>query len=250
MNADKRRWHKIFLLAFICAGSLLMAQDLQWRRDLMGLPEHPAAGTSVQDVDRFVQNVQMATPYFATITPADFEANREMVRRMWAYTMGLEMMAKQYPMLRSAAGRARRAMNAFPIGYAMFQSQGIQSPGQSAPAAAPAQQKPAGPPFSMAAPAIENVPDDLSSRYESTAARAAVVWQNADTLRRSLASQGMTLNAQTAASVSRLELAMESASRSLRARDWAEAGASLDRANGEIEKISKVVGHLRSADLM
>ena len=232
---------RLFVTAFFL-GSLLLAQDPQWRRDLMGLPERPAAGTNVQDVDRFVQNVQLAAPYFATITPGDFEADREMVRRMWAYTMALEMMAKQYPMLRSAANRARGAMNAFPIGYSM-----VQSPRPASAPSAPSQpQKPAGPPFAMTAPAMDDVPDsarELLSRYESTATRAVAVWQNAETMRRSLAAQGMTLNAQTAASVSRLQGAMESASRSLRARDWAEAGASLDRADGEIAKISKVVGH-------
>jgi hypothetical protein len=219
----------------------------QWRNELKGLPEHPAAGTSVQDIDRFTQNVQMAAPYFATITPGDFEANREMVRRMWAYVMALDMMAGKNPALRPAASRARRAMNSFPIGFAMVQPPG--SPQSGALADPPTPQKSSGPPFAMTAPHVENIPaddrataSDLSSRYASTAARAASVWQNVETLRQSLVSRGMTLNAATAASVGRLQADMDSASRSLTARDWTEASASLDRADAEIEKISKTVG--------
>src|SRR5579872_2402938 len=144
--------------------------DPQWRRDLMGLSDHPG-GATAQDIDRFVQNVQMATPYFATITPGDFEANREMVRRMWAYTMALEIMAKQNPMMRPLASRARGAMNAFPIGYMMIQ------PGASGQQQAPRPQaqppKPGAPPFALTAPSVEGAPDELTARYDSTAARAA-----------------------------------------------------------------------------
>src|SRR5215475_6400305 len=74
-----------------------------WRSGLMGMPERPGANTTPQDVDQFTQNVQMATPYFATMSPDDVESNREMVRRMWTYVMALEMMSKQNPALRSSA---------------------------------------------------------------------------------------------------------------------------------------------------
>lgn len=219
--------------------------NTSWRSELMGLSDHPNTANP-QDVDRFVQNVQLATPYFATITPGDFEANREMVRRMWAYTMGLEMMAGKNPALRPAASRARNAMNAFPIGYGMIQGGQTLGPGfqANAPAPQPAlQQKPGAPPFATSAPAVAGMPEDLASRYASTAARGATAWQNAETLKQSLASRGMSLNAATAASLARLQVALESASRSMQARKWDDANESLDRADGEIEKITKVVGH-------
>ena len=216
----------------ILLSSLALAQS--WRTELMGLPDHPSAANA-GDIDKFVQNVQLATPYFASIAPGDFEANREMVRRMWAYTMALETMSKQNPALRGYAGRARRAMNAFPIGYLMVQQQQQTQP----PAAPPA--KPGDPPFAMKSPA--GAPEELSSRYDSTAARAASAWQNADKMRRDLASRGMSLNAATASAVARLEGDMEAAARGIQSKDWSEANSSLDRADAEIEKISKVVGH-------
>lgn len=226
-------------LGLILLGSVALGQN--WRTDLMGLPDHPTAANA-QDIDRFVQNVQLATPYFASITPGDFEANREMVRRMWAYTMALEAMSKQNPALRGAAGRARRAMNGFPIGYMMLQPQagfgGAQQQSQPPP---PTPAKPGDPPFAMKAPA--GAPQELSSRYDSTAARAASAWQNADKMRRDLASRGMSLNAATASALARLEGDMESAARSIQSKNLEEANASLDRADAEIEKISKVVGH-------
>lgn len=228
--------------AFVWVASLALAQpgDTQWRRDLMGLPDHPT-GATAQEVDRFVQNVQMATPYFASITPGDFEANREMVRRMWAYTMALEMMAKQNPVLRPYASRARGAMNAFPIGYMMVQAPPSAPGFDGPPKAAAAQQQDKPVPFSLTAPNRDNA--DLASRYDSTAARAATTWKNAETMRQSLVARGMNLNAQTAASVSRLQGDMDAAARALESRKWDEATASLDRADAEIEKISKVAGH-------
>ena len=50
------------------------------------------------------------------------------------------------------------------------------------------------------------------------------------------------MNATTAASLGRLQSAIDSAQRSMQAHKWDEANESLDRANGEIEKIGKVVG--------
>lgn len=233
------------IFASFCLASLLTAQAPQWRTDLMGLSDHPS-GATAQDVDRFVQNVQMATPYFATIAPGDFEANREMVRRMYAYVMALEMMSGKNPAVRPLARRARNAMNAFPIGYGMIQP-GFQpgmAPGLNpgaAPESAPAHPPKSGaPPFAMNAPA--GAPEELATRYSSTAARAATVWQNAETLRQSLASRGMSLNATTAASLNRLQVAMDSAQRALQSHKWDDATESLDRAGGEIEKIGKVVG--------
>jgi hypothetical protein len=244
----------VFFIAMVAQAQTPSAASANqsWRGGLMGLPEHPAAGTTLQDADRFAQYVQMATPYFATITPGDFEANREMVRRMWAYTMALDVMAGKNPGLRPAASRARRAMNSFPIGYGMIQGPALVTPGATPRAGSspgPAVQQKAEPKFAMTAPAVENVTAadretsrELASRYEGTAVRAASAWHNVETLRQSLAARGMSLTAAVAASVGRLEADMDSAARSLGARDWVEASGSLDRADAEIEKISKVAG--------
>jgi hypothetical protein len=221
----------------LASGILASAQS--WKNELMQIPEHPTA-QNFGDVDRFVQNVQMATPYFATITPGDFEANREVVRRMWAYTMALEIIAKQNPMMRPMANRARRAMNAFPIGYNMMMVQ----PAGGAHAQAPAEPSPAKPgeaPFVMSAPA--GVPGELAERYSGSAARAATVWKNAEKMRLDLQARGMSLNATTSAAVGRLQGDMDSAVRNMSSKNWAEANAALDRADAEMEKISKVVGH-------
>jgi hypothetical protein len=219
------------------------AADAAWRRALMNLPERPAANTSVQEVDRFSQNVELAVPYFATLTPGDYEANRELIRRVWAYQSELDLLAARNPQMRFAAGRARRALGFLPVGF-----QVSQPPDSSlAPTRAPAE--PVGPPFSQQAPQIEhvsaaerNIANDLRARYETSAARAAAAWQNAEVLRQNLASQGMSLNTQTGASVARLQLYFELAAGDLRDHDWTEAGVNLERAEYETEKVFKTVG--------
>jgi hypothetical protein len=223
--------------------------DAAWRRALMSLPDRPSPNTSVQDADQFSQNVELAVPYFATLTPGDYEANRELMRRLWTYQTELDLMASRNPQMRLAAGRARRALRALPVGLALaagFAPAQAQDASQ-APPAPPA--PPAGPPFAQQAPAIENVPaversvaDDLRSRYESSAARAAAAWENAEVLRQNLARQGMALSTQTAASVARLQLYFELAAGDLREHDWMEAAVNLERAEYETEKVFKTVG--------
>ncbi len=221
--------------------------DAGWRRALMSLPDRPAANTSVQDADRFSQNVELAVPYFATLTPGDYEANRELVRRLWVYQQELDLMAARNPQMRLAAGRARRALGALPLGFLAAIGQTAPPPDSNqAPAPPP---PPVGPPFAQQAPQIDNLSaadrrtaDDLRSRYESSAARAAAAWQNAEVLRQNLAREGMSLNTQTAASVSRLQLYFELAAGDLREHDWTEAGVNLERAEYETEKVFKTVG--------
>jgi hypothetical protein len=123
-------------------------------------------------------------------------------------------------------------------------AQGRQAPQPPAPG------KPGDPPFERSVPAIQDVApadketaDDLRTRYTSTAARAASAWQNAETLRLSLESNNMTLNAQTATSVARLQLYLELAAGGLHARDWMEARENLEKAEYETERVAKTVGH-------
>jgi hypothetical protein len=223
--------------------------DAAWRRALMSLPDRPSPNTSVQDADRFSQNVELAVPYFATLTPGDYEANRELMRRLWTYQAELDLMAGRNPQMRMAAGRARRALRALPVGLALAAGFPVAQGNDSSQAPAPPPAPPAGPPFAQQAPLIDNVStaessiaSDLVSRYESSAARAAAAWENAEVLRQNLARQGMALNTQTAASVARLQLYFELAAGDLREHDWTEAGVNLERAEYETEKVFKTVG--------
>jgi hypothetical protein len=217
--------------------------DADWRRALMSLPDQPAANTSVQDADRFSQNVELAVPYFASLTPGDYEANRELVRRLWAYLSALDLMASRNPQMRLAAGRARRALRALPV--ALAAGAGLNT----GEAPVPPPDRFEGPPFAQQAPRIENISaaerstaDELRSRYELSAARAAAAWRNAEGLRQNLAREGMSLNAQTAASVARLQLYFGLAAGDLLEHDWTEAGVNLERAEYETEKVFKSVG--------
>jgi hypothetical protein len=234
-------------LSLIClsANAQGTADDSAWRRALMSLPDRPEANTSVQDADRFSQNVELAVPYFATLTPGDYEANRELVRRLWTYLSELDLMAARNPQMRLAAGRARRALGALPLGFLAATGQPAQPRNSGPPPEPPAQ----GPPFAQQAPHIENVSaserniaDELISRYETSAARAAAAWENAEVLRRNLAREGMSLNTQTAASVTRLQLYFGLAAGDLQEHDWTEAGVNLERAEYETEKVFKTVG--------
>jgi hypothetical protein len=96
---------------------------------------------------------------------------------------------------------------------------------------------------------VENVPaaqratvDELRSRYETSAARAAAAWQNAELLRQNLAREGLALNTQTAASLARLQVYFGLAAGDLQERDWDEAKTNLERAEYETEKVFKTVG--------
>jgi hypothetical protein len=236
-----------FIGACLCAACWVVSaqDDSGWRRALQGLPQQPGVNTSVQDANQFAQNIEMAVPYFATLTPGDYEANRELVRRMWAYLAALDVMAGRNPQMRLATGRARRALGAWGLGYAFVPG------GPTAPEPAPGQPPPVpvSPPFAAQAPVVENVPaaqratvDELRSRYETSAARAAAAWQNAELLRQNLAREGLALNTQTAASLARLQVYFGLAAGDLQERDWDEAKTNLERAEYETEKVFKTVG--------
>lgn len=221
------------------------SSDSGWRRGLMDLPEQPGANTSVQDANQFAQNIELAVPYFATVTPGDYEANRELVRRMWAYSAALDVMAGRNPQMRLAAGRARRALGAWGYGYPFIPG----GPAVPEPAVSQPPPPPSGPPFATQAPMIEKVPaterttaDELRSRYETSAARAAAAWQNAEILRQNLAREGLSLNTQTAASLARLQVYFGLAAGDLQERDWAEAQSNLERAEYETNKVFQTVG--------
>jgi hypothetical protein len=229
-------------LGLACFAASAQNSSSSWKTTLTGLADRPAPNTSIQDIDRFTENVQLAAPYFATLTPGDYESNREFVRRMWAYLTALDRMARD-PRMRLAVGRARRAMGELRIGIPAMPAD--LSAGEPPPSADQAVTEP---PFAKALP-DENVPesekrvaDEVRSRYESDLARATAAWQNIEDLRRRLAARGLALASQTAASVARLQLDFEMAVKGLREHDWAEVRTDLERAEYETGKVFRAVG--------
>ena len=234
-------------LSLLCLSAF--GQDTpQWRRDLMDLLARPPGSANLQDLQRFEENVRMATPYYGTLTPGDYEANRELIRRMTAYLAALNMMGRD-PRMRFALRRANQAL--FSLRYALppgLSSQ-LEAPSPYGGETRPAPPKPAQAPYQLQAPDIPNVAEadkgtarELQNRYESAAARAATAWQSAEVLRQSLAAGGMTLNTLTATSITRVQLYLETAADALREQDWEDARVNIERAEYETEKVFKTVG--------
>ncbi len=242
------------ILTIAGALSLCAQRPSYWRQNLGNLPENPPSSTSIEDVARFERSMQSAAPYFARITPNDYEGNRALARRMAVYLAGLQVIARD-PQMRLEVGRAQRIFNSLALspllgyGYPLLvppaAGTGDPIPGDHAAPVAP----PAQPPFAMSAPIVtgiapadKSLAQELSNRYEADAGRAAGAWQNAETLRLSLASRGMSLNNAASASLIRLPTYFSNAADSLRRRDWDEARTDLVRAESETEKIMKSVG--------
>jgi hypothetical protein len=181
----------------------------------------------------------LAGPYFATLTPGDYEANREMMRRLWAYMATLELMARD-PQMRVAVGRARGALTSLRYGM-MVMPGASQAPDNSAPPPAVAAAPPSEPAFAKEPQGVD-MPEDLRSRYDLALGRATTAWYSVETLRQSLASRGFTLNTQTAAAMGRIQLDFDMAARNVKGHDWTEVGTYLERAEYETTKVLKTVG--------
>ncbi len=217
----------------------------KWRQALLGLPKEPPATTRPQDVYRMERNLRAALPYFAAAQPGDYEANRELVRRIAVYMSGLQVLAQDREM-RRALGAAQRTMGLLPYFPVMDALPGAAPPPPEPPAYTPAENRL---PFSLTAPVLPQLngeakitADSLSARYEGAAAKAFAAWQNEETIRLSLASQGAVLNTQTAADLARLEIYFNTASKELVAQNWEAAQTELERAEYTTERVMKVVG--------
>ena len=239
----------VYAFLLVCA-SLLAQEEGEWRAALSQMLARPGGTATMQDLQRFEEYVRMATPYFGTLTPGDYEANRELVRRMYAYLATMSV-ASRDPRMRFALRRANQAVMS--LRYALppaFASQVGPAPmPEPIPQPRPAPPSAAQAPYELSAPDIPNLAEadkakarDLQDRYESAAAHAATAWQSAEVLRQSLASDGMALNTSTATSVARIQFYLEAAADALREQDWEDAKINIQRAEYETDKVTKIVG--------
>ncbi len=229
-----------------------------WRSSLSTLPATPPPNTTAQDIIQFERNMRMAAAYLGNTTPtanpAQWEANRALVRRMATYLYGLQALSSNNSGLRAPINRAQQSFNA--LGFAPYLAlvESMQAPyqqpyPQDQPPAGPPPQQQIPPPFAMTAPGSTGVSDadketaaELHTRYETDAAHSAGVWQNAETLRQNLADRGLGLNLPTATAMIRLPLHFNSAANALRRNDWDAARTHLEQAEAETEKIARTVG--------
>ncbi len=232
-----------------------------WRSHLLSLPGTPPASTSPQDITQFERNMRMAATYLGNMppnaTPAQWEANRILVRRMAAYLAGLHSLTGD-TRLKSAVTHAQSSFDSLGFGPYLAFMMSANAPYPDAPQSdvtgnaydAPAPQvTPTAAPFELDAPELTNVSAadkdkaaDLSKRYESDSAYASAVWQNAEILRQNLAARGMGLNLDTATAMMRLPQPFHSAAADLRAGNWDSARSHLEQAEAVTEKIAKSVG--------
>ncbi len=254
---------QVFCLALLWAGMLAAQTNPApvanpvtpgWRSSLSTLPAAPPPNTTAQDVVQFERNMRMAAAYLGNTTPtanpAQWEANRALVRRMATYLYGLQALSGNNSGLRGPITRAQQSFNALGFAPYLAMVDSMQAPYQDqAPAGPPPVQQQLPPPFAMSAPESSGVSDadreiaaDLHTRYETDAAHSAGVWQNAEVLRQSLAERGLGLNLPTATAMVRLPLHFNSAANALRRNDWEAARTHLEQAEAETEKIAKTVG--------
>ncbi len=225
------------LAAVVGSGQIIPGP--RWYRAATGMLGVPAANANPQDILRLRQYLYFGVPGCVGLGPQQYAANLAVARNMAAYLSSVSSTATD-PDARAAAISAAAAFSSFPCAYP-----GKQMPGM----APPPLPKPGDPPFSLRAPDLGKIPDeqqetaaDLVIRYETDAARSAVTWKNAETLRISLAGRGMSLNAQTASAVGRLQPLYEAASTALHDHNWDEALSNLQAAEGTTQKVATVVG--------
>jgi hypothetical protein len=231
--------HLLTVAALLCI-PLFAQEDAQWRGALAELMSRPPGAATLQDLQRFEENIRLATPYFGTLTPGDYQANRELIRRIATYLAAMNI-ANRDPRMRFALRRANQALVS--LRYVMPPALSAQL----GPLPAPTTRAQA--PYQLQAPDVSNVPEadkakarELQDRYESAAANAATAWQSAEVLRQNLAAEGMALNTLTATSIARVQFYLETAADAIREQDWEDAKVNIQRAEYETEKVFKTVG--------
>jgi hypothetical protein len=218
----------------IGAGSL-------WRGNLGGiLGQQPSKVTS-DDLNRFGQYLSGAGAYCSALTPGDYEANRLMVRSMASYVATMNAYTRDSRM-RTSLGRLSGQISAFPCAWTGYQPEKLVFD----PVPPPVNTEP---PFAMKPPDVLNVAaadketfSDLQNRYRTDATRAASAWKSAAEMNARLSTQGATLNADTAAAVSRFQLLFGLAAGSMLDHRWDEVLEHLQAVEAETAKVAKVVG--------
>ncbi len=214
-----------------------------WRQSFTGILSRPPGTLSARDLQLLESQMALAGSYCVGLTPGDYEANRALVRQMATYLATVQVAAGDQKMNLSLR-RLTRSLTAFPCAYPL-------PPGQQPPAAAPPPPPaPGEAPFAKTAPVLQDVPKadqdtvkDLRERYAMDASHAATAWKNAQVISQGLVAKGMSLNAQTAASVDRLKLFLDQAADALRDHKWDDALSSLQAVESETQKVTKAVGN-------
>ena len=176
------------LTGLLFLAAIINAQTPSWRAGLSALPTAPPPTTTAQDVIQFEKNMRIAATYLGNASPnanvAQWEANRELVRRMAAYLYGLRALSGN-TQLRGYIYHAQRSFDA--LGFAPYLAYGpvgntpYPAPPPDSLAPPPQQEtRQALPPFALSAPESTGVSDsdkntaaDLHTRYETDAAHSA-----------------------------------------------------------------------------
>ena len=218
----------------IGAGSL-------WRGNLGGMLGQQPNKVTYDDLNRFDQYLVGAGAYCSALTPADYAANRLMVRSMASYVATMNAYTRD-PRMRASLGQLRGRISAFPCAWVGYQPESLMFD----PVPPPVNTEP---PFALKPPAVENVAaadketfSDLQARYIVDATRAASAFKSAAEMNARLSTQGASLNADTAAAVSRFQLLFGLASGSMLDHRWDEVLEHLQAVEAETAKVAKVVG--------
>jgi len=224
------------------AGSVAgMGAGSVWRGNLGGILGQQPNKVTYDDLNRFDQYLVGAGAYCSALTPGDYEANRMMVRSMASYVATMNAYTRD-PRMRASLGQLRGRISAFPCAWAGYQPE----PLTFEPVPPPVNTEP---PFALKPPDVANVAAadketfaDLQNRYRTDATRAASAWKSAAEMNARLSTQGASLNADTAAAVSRFQLLFGLAAGSMLDHRWDEVLEHLQAVEAETTKVAKVVG--------
>jgi hypothetical protein len=212
-----------------------------WRGNLGGMLGQQPSRVTMDDLGRFDQYLAGAGAYCAALTAADYAANRLMVRSMAAYVRTMNAYSSN-PQMRSYLGRISTRISAFPCAWNGYQAEPLDFEPVPPPVAAE-------PPFALKPPDVANVAaadqetfTDLQARYTADAKRAASAWKSAAEMNARLATQGASLNAETAAAVSRFQLLFGLSAGSMLDHRWDEVLEHLQAVEAETAKVVKVAG--------
>lgn len=219
----------------------MVAAGAVWRGNLSGILGQQPARVTPEDLGRFEQYLAGAGAYCSALTPYDYASNRLMVQSMAAYVRTMNNYWRDGSR-RAYLNRLSSRISAFPCAFAGYQPEQFVFDAVPPPPNAE-------PPFAMQPPSVDNVAagdretlNDLKARYSIDATRAASAWKSAAAMEWRLASQNASLNADTAAAVSRFQLLFGLAAGAMLDHRWDEVLEHLQAVEAETQKIAKVVG--------